>query len=179
MSAAPPVAVQTLLDKMALQELVNSYCRACDRRDYDLLRDLYAADGYDDHGAYFSGTAHDYIAWLPSILDTWESTMHCVLNCVFKVDGDRAEGEIYKVAYHRAKPPDPFEYLSGGRYFDRYVRQDGVWRFAHRKLVQDFQSKIPASAGTNVPWPEGTAVGLPGAQDQIYSFLSLFRRGLR
>ena len=181
-----PAAMQNLLDmlqelqdKTALQELVYSYCRASDRRDYALMRDLYAEDGYDDHGVFFSGPARDYIAWLPSILDTWECTMHCVMNCMFKVDGDRAEGEIYKMAYHRAKPPDPFEYLSGGRYFDRYVRQDGVWRFAHRKLVQDFQTRIPAGAGTHVPYPEGTAVGLPGAQDSLYSFLTLFRRGQR
>ena len=174
-----PAAVQELLDKQALHELVNAYCRASDRRDYVLMRSLYTKDGTDDHGIFFNGTADAYVAWLPSILDTWESTLHCVFNCLFKVDGDRAEGEIYKVAYHRAKPPDPFEYYSGGRYLDRYLREDGVWRFQHRKLVQDFQSKIPADAGTNVPYPEGTAVGLPGTNDQLYSFLRMFKRGMR
>ncbi len=171
--------LRELLDKQALHELVNTYCRASDRRDYDLLRSLYTDDAIDDHGVYFCGPAGAYIDWLPSMLDVWDSTLHCVFNTLFRVDGDRAEGEIYKVAYHRAKPPDAFEYLSGGRFLDRYRRVDGRWRFAHRKLVQDFQSKIPADAGTNVPWPEGTAIGQPGAQDLLYTHLQLFKRGNR
>jgi hypothetical protein len=42
--------LQTLIDKQALHELVLRYCRACDRRDFALLRSLYHDEAIDDHG---------------------------------------------------------------------------------------------------------------------------------
>ena len=56
--------LQELIDKQALQELVLSYCRACDRRDFVLLRTLYHDDAVDEHGAMFCGSADEYVAWL-------------------------------------------------------------------------------------------------------------------
>ena len=44
--------LQTLLDKQALAELVYGYCRACDRRDFALVRTLYHDDAIDDHGSH-------------------------------------------------------------------------------------------------------------------------------
>ena len=44
--------LQTLIDKQALAELVHSYCRACDRRDFALVRTLYHDDAIDDHGSH-------------------------------------------------------------------------------------------------------------------------------
>ncbi len=60
--------LQMLIDKQALSELVHSYCRACDRRDFALLRSLYHDDAIDDHGTMFRGTADEYLAWLPGVM---------------------------------------------------------------------------------------------------------------
>ena len=172
-------ALQLLHDKMALQELVLTYCRAADRRDYALLRSLYTADAIDDHGEYFCGPAGAYVDWLPTVLETWESTLHCVMNSLFKVDGDRAEGEIYKVAYHRSRPPDQYEVTSGGRFLDRYERHDGVWKFSYRRIVQDFKFKAAMPVVGGAPAAQGGDMGVPGAGDLLYSHLSMFRRGMR
>ena len=61
-------ALQTLIDKQALHELVLRYCRACDRRDFVLLRSLYHDDAIDDHGAMFCGSADEFLVWLPPLL---------------------------------------------------------------------------------------------------------------
>ena len=59
--------VQKLLDREAIKELVNLYCRAADRHDHELMRSLYHEDAIDDHGSFFKGLAMDFIDKLPEI----------------------------------------------------------------------------------------------------------------
>jgi hypothetical protein len=160
-------------DRLALQELVYDYARAVDRRDFALLKSLYEEDAIDDHGVWFCGRASDFIEELERLLPTWECTMHCVTNSVFRIDGDRAEGEIYKIAYHRSLEPNQYEMVSGGRFLDRYRKRDGKWRFAHRMLVNDFEMQSPCAP------PPDAHRRAPGAADPSYAFFTLFARGAR
>ena len=128
---------QTLLDQVALRDLVMRYCRGVDRRDFALLRSLYHDDAIDDHGAMFSGGPDDFVAWLPAAMAPWELTIHAVTNSLFVIEADRAEGEHYVRAWHRTYPPRRKEYVVHGRYLDRYERRAGAWKFLHRSLVFD------------------------------------------
>ena len=128
---------QTLLDQVALRDLVMRYCRGVDRRDFALVRSLYHDDAIDDHGAMFSGPPDAFVAWLPTALAPWELTIHAVTNSTFAVAGDRAEGEHYVRAWHRTRPPQRKEYIVLGRYLDRYERRQDEWKFLHRSLVFD------------------------------------------
>ncbi len=56
-----------LLDKEAIRDLVQIYCRAADRHDHELMRSLYHEDAYDDHGSFFKGSAMEFIDMLPEI----------------------------------------------------------------------------------------------------------------
>ena len=53
--------IQEIIDKDAIRELVNIYCRAADRHDNDLMRSLYHEDAFDDHGSFFKGKAMEFI----------------------------------------------------------------------------------------------------------------------
>ena len=128
---------RTLLDQMAIRDLVMRYCRGCDRRDFTLVRALYHDDAIDDHGSMFKGNPDDFVAWLPQAMAPWELTIHSISNSLFAVDGDYAEGEHHARAYHRTHPPERKEYIVHGRYLDKYARRDGVWKFLHRSLVFD------------------------------------------
>ena len=170
--------LSVMLDKLTLHELVLTYCRAVDRRDYALLETLYHPDAIDDHGGMFCGSAAAYIAWLPTIQAHFETMRHDITNALFAVDGNDANGELYTVAYHRTPPgPKAREIIIGGRYLDRYQKRDGVWRFLHRSLVFDWKETRPLPAVMDPDISDGVAPGRPDENDPSYERLPLFRRG--
>ena len=132
---AQPMSPEAALERVALQHLVYAYCHATDRRDFALLRSLYTDDAIDDHGAFY-GPVDDFIPWFRDSLAVFEATAHNVLNTLFVVDGDLAQGEIRAIAYHRLAGART-EISAGGRYVDRYQKTDGAWRFAYRSFVID------------------------------------------
>lgn len=169
--------LQTLIDKQALAELVLTYCRAIDRRDFPLLRSLYHDDAVDDHGAMFCGSADEYLAWLPPVLAQFENTAHSLSNMLFVVDGAHAQGELYALAYHRTRAPPAREIVIGGRYFDRYERRDAVWKFCRRSLALDWCRVTAVDA---LAYQEFAAAAPPGrddAEDPSYRALPWFTRG--
>ena len=168
---------ETLLDKQALYELVLTYCRACDRRDFALIRSLYHDDAIDDHGSMFRGGPDEYVAWLPKVMSGFAATVHAITNALFVVEGARAEGELYTTAYHRTHPPNAREIIIGGRYLDRYERRGGVWKFLHRSLAQDYCRVQGVDADAYREFAAGAPPGRPDAQDPSYLELSWFARG--
>ncbi|WP_226016570.1 nuclear transport factor 2 family protein [Novosphingobium sp. FKTRR1] len=163
-----------IADQFALQQLVQAYCHAIDRRDYVLLRSLYHDDAIDDHGAMFCGGPDAYVAWLPAMMANWAATVHSIGNMLFLIDGDSAEGELQTVAYHRTVATPVREIIAGGRYLDRYRKRDGVWRFWRRSLVLDWFEDRALARGEGPSIDDGVEMGEPGAQDAVYSRLPMF-----
>ncbi len=166
-------AIQAVIDKAALHELVLKYCRGCDRRDFALVRALYHDDAIDDHGNMFSGTADEFVAWLPGMMRGFEATVHSISNALFVVDGDKAEGEIYTHAYHRTHPPDAQEIIIGGRYLDRYERRNGEWKFIHRSLACDWCDVRGVNTKAYEQFAAGAPSGRTDKDDPSYKLLML------
>jgi len=158
-----------------LWRLVNTYSRAVDRRDFTLLRSLYADDALEEHGAMFTGSSDDYVAWVAGALANWSATAHYVTNALFEVKGDYAEGEIYKVSYHRTLDGDD-EIITGSRSLDRFVRRDGEWRFLGRCVTLDWAQKRPVNRAAYESFAAASPPGRPGADDLSYRRLELFAR---
>ena len=171
--------LQALLDKQEILELVHAYCNAADRHDHDKMRSLYHEDAIDEHGVFFRGRAMDFIDKLPEIQAPMEILHHNVTTVNIALDGDRAEGEVYILAYHRISTPDgPMDLMIGGRYFDKYERRNGRWKFAHRSVVADWASTaLPSVVDMGHPLLEGAYIGKPGPVDPSYGFFSLLKRG--
>ena len=170
-------ALQTLIDKDAIRDLVLSYSRAIDRQDVELLADLYTDDATDSHGDSFDGSAADYCKFIAGSLPYMPYSGHHVCNHLISVDGDAADGEVYALAFHLI--PDlkgdgePQEDFMAVRYIDNYRRcADGKWRFSRRVVTYDFQLRRPFTGG-----------GLfgQGANDPSYTVCTqpAFRRGAR
>lgn len=173
--------LQELLDKQEITELVYAYCTASDRRDLDKLRQLYHADATDDHGGFFKGLASEFIDQLPAIQAPMEILHHNVTNINLAIDGAYAEGEIYVLAFHRiTTDTEPMDLLIGGRYFDRYEKRDGLWKYSDRAVVADWAMvNNPSKVQLDHPLVKGSHIGKPGEQDPSYDFFKLFKWGQR
>ena len=170
-----------LLDKQALLELVHAYCNAADRHDQEKMRALYHADAIDEHGPFSQGLAQDFIDKLPQIQAPMQILHHNVTTVNFKLAGDYAEGEIYVLAFHQVREGERvYDLLIGGRYFDKYAKRDGAWKFLHRAVVADWANvHEPSIVDLNHPLLAGAHIGKPGVDDPSYRFFSLLRRGER
>lgn len=160
----------------ALRRLVTAYSRAVDRRDFALLRSLYHDDAHEEHGEMFVGGPDAYMTFVEKALSNYAATAHYVVNTSFEIDGDRAEGEVYKINYHRTHGPDAHEVITGSRSLDRYRRDDGEWRFLGRSITLDWSTKRSVDADAYADFAAGSPPGRPGADDLSYEVLKLFGR---
>jgi hypothetical protein len=168
----------TVADKLALQELCAKYSRAVDRRDFELLRSLYHPDSTDEHGGMFAGAGGDFVDYVSRTVIQFESTSHYILNMLFAVDGNKAEGEVYKINYHRTKPPERMEIITGSRSHDRYEKRDGVWKFMYRGITLDWARQTPVDDAAYTHFAAGSPPGQPDETDLSYARLSMFMRGV-
>lgn len=174
-----PRSTQDLAELDCLERLVTAYSRSIDRRDFAALRALYHDDACEEHGDMFSGGPDDYVAFVRQALSGYATTVHYVVNTQFELDGERAEGEAYKINYHRTPEPEAREVITGSRSLDRFEKRDGEWRFSGRSVVLDWARTQDADAGAYADFAAGSPHGAPGPEDRSYAVLSLFTRAER
>jgi hypothetical protein len=137
-------AVEALLDKQSIHEVMLRYCRGVDRLDAELIASAYHPDAYDDHcGREFTGeTVGPGIAqWIG---ETMEMTSHQITNHTIVVDGDFAGSEAYYTETHIMREGDRrVKGLVVGRYVDRLERREGAWRIIHRRVLMEGSSELP------------------------------------
>jgi SnoaL-like domain len=139
-------ALQLLIDKDEIRDVMARYCRGVDRADWNLVRSTYHTDAYDDHGDY-KGGIDGFIAFAKSRTGGATQVMHFLGECLIEfASKDIAITETYFFTAHTLGPEaqrqygatgkDGYVQLSHyGRYVDRMERRDGVWRIAHRIVV--------------------------------------------
>ena len=123
------------LDKIEIQELMARYCRACDSKDWKLLRTLFTDDAHLDYSSVngAAGTREEVCDWLEQGLSTVPWTMHYVTNIEIDLDGDRAK--VHVMFYNPMLLPgmDEMSYC-GGYYHHDVVRTREGWK--SRRLVE-------------------------------------------
>jgi len=170
-------ALQTLIDKDAIRELVLLYSRAIDRKDIALLRDLYTEDATDTHGTHFDGPADGYCDFIEKSHPFMTYSGHHACNHLISVEGDEGNGEVYAIALHtipdRNNPGVLLEDFMAVRYIDNYRRcADGKWRFSKRVVTYDIHITRPFDGdGLLGSSPVDPSYGVCGQR--------LFQRGAR
>ncbi|MDX3377175.1 nuclear transport factor 2 family protein [Streptomyces sp. ME02-6991-2A] len=67
-------------------------------------------------------------------------TRHVTTNILIEVDeeNDTAQARSYYMVFQAVPDLLPLQPVGGGGYRDRFVRQDGAWRFARREVTIDY-----------------------------------------
>lgn len=130
-------------DELAIRDLACRYARIVDRRVYDEIPQVFMPD-CELAGVGFRMKGHAELDAGLRKIEMYSATQHCVQNQATRLDGDRASGEFYCVAYHiHERDGVPYKLDMGIRYEDRYVRTAEGWRIAQRTLVLIWQQDLP------------------------------------
>lgn len=133
------------LDREEIRDLSRRYMRGLDRLDLDLLASVFDDDATVDYG-FFRGSARDFVDFARSALKDHLANHHLIGQMLVVVNGDDAVGEIYFQAFHRiVEDGGEKDLFISGRYVDRYVKRDGIWKIAFRSEVNDWARTDPAA----------------------------------
>ena len=141
-------AIDELLTRTALRQLVERYAQAADTRNYEAFRELFVSEGaiHIHHGnpaetrPEYSLESLEVIVKAMSGLEEYEKTQHHVTNHLVTLDGERATGQTYCTAHHiYRKDGAPWNLTMAIRYSDRYVCEKGRWWFEERRLGVDWE----------------------------------------
>lgn len=143
-------ALAKMLAKDEIRDLVLFYARAVDRRDHELLSDLYTDDAYEDHFTDYRGPTKGFLEMSKEHMPHMGWYSHYICNHLIEVDGDEAEGEVYAQSYfvHDGDYGTKIEEMRCLRYLDKYRRcADGKWRFTYRHVIAEMRNKWPVLMG--------------------------------
>ena len=140
--------VQWLMDRTTISELLCSFARALDTRDYQAYVDNYADGGVLElpdpvkPGATIVLRKEQMLEAVPKSLWRYRATHHLSANHQIHVDGDRANSVSYLQAVHvRDVPTD--HWSAGGWYECDYLRTSQGWKFTRVRLSAVWMSGTP------------------------------------
>ena len=133
-------------DRLALRELFDAYAHCADRRDADGQKALFTEDTV--FAVYMNGEGSEatYVlngreALTPVFedLNRYDATTHFNGQSTVTLAGDSATGESYTIAHHLYTEEGTRKIMIAAlRYLDSFVKIDGSWYFAERKLILDW-----------------------------------------
>jgi hypothetical protein len=137
-------------DRLDLQELAFAYAAALDERDGEAFAGLFTPNAHlgvydpDSEKPLLGYDGHDEIRQAIALLDPYDETLHVMTNHRVALDGENATGTVYCLAHHiSVRDGTRCNLVMTIRYYDRYRRVDGAWRFAHRKIVRFWNELRP------------------------------------
>ena len=146
------VAPTEQADRLAIRELVDAYAHCADRRDAQGQKALFTEDTHfvvfmDGQGSEPSQVLDGREALTPvfDALNNYQATMHFNGQSTITLDGQRATGESYCIAHHLFTDGGERKLMVAHiRYDDTFVKADGAWLFAERKLYVDWTETRPS-----------------------------------
>ena len=134
-------------DRLAIRELVEAYAHCADRRDAKGQMALFTEDTH--FVVYMSAKdptpsqelhSREALAPVFADLNQYDATTHFVgQSTIFTLTADRATGEAYCLAHHVTIDNGKRRLMVASlRYLDTFVKIDGAWLFAERKLYVDW-----------------------------------------
>ena len=134
-------------DRLAIRELIEAYAHCADRRDAKGQMSLFTADTHfvvymnaKDLKPSQELNSREALAPVFADLNQYAATMHFVgQSTIFTLTDDRSTGEAYCLAHHLTVDGGKRRLMVAAlRYYDTFVKMDGSWLFAERRLYVDW-----------------------------------------
>jgi hypothetical protein len=147
MSKHVTISPSEAADRLAIRELIEAYAHCADRRDAKGQMALFTPDTHfvvymNAKDPMPSQELHSRAALAPVFddLNKYAATMHFVgQSTVLTLAGDRGAGEAYCLAHHLTVDGEKRRLMIAAlRYYDMFVKMDGEWLFAERRLYVDW-----------------------------------------
>jgi ketosteroid isomerase-like protein len=134
-------------DRLAIRELVEAYAHCADRRDAKGQMSLFTADTHfvvfmdaKDPKPTWELRSREALAPIFADLNKYDATTHFVgQSTILSLTDDQAIGEAYCLAHHVTVAEGKRRLMIASlRYLDAFVKHDGGWLFAERRLYVDW-----------------------------------------
>jgi len=146
-----PAAVQELLEKEAIRELLSRCFRGSDRENAELAESCHPPDGNINLGIY-DGPARDFFQGTAAFRAPMLAVIHHIGQSRIEVEGDSAVGETYVIAtYVLPGEGEPQTTMLMARYLDKFEKRDGEWKIADRLVAFDAQLNVEGGVPTMAP----------------------------
>lgn len=135
------LALETLIRRAEISDVVNRYATGIDRRDWALYRSCFADEIDLDFTSWSGGepsriAADQWVAGVRDGLSGFDATHHVSSNHVVDVDGNEGRCVSYMVAYHvLATAMGENIFTLGGYYTNRLRKTSGLWKIHACKLT--------------------------------------------
>jgi SnoaL-like domain len=146
----PTELIGEVADRLAIRGLVDEWSHCADRRKPREQAALFVADGTvvvyrgdpETTAPVQQLRGRAELAEAFAALETYEVTTHLNGQTVITLDGERATAESYCLASQvRAEDGPTTLTVKAIRYLDTFVRHEGQWLFAERRIVTDWADK--------------------------------------
>ncbi len=167
--AANEHAIQTLIDKAEIRDVLSRYCRGLDRMDKEMAYGVWHPGATAFYDGIYEGTGRGFIDWVWQAHAAMERHSHQITNVLIEVHGDRAICESYVTVCLWTLPDElgrQKELVGRGRYLDRFSKKHGRWAIEHRTHLLDMSSEYDLD---RAPVSEGAA---RDATDLSFEFFS-------
>jgi hypothetical protein len=141
-------------DRLAIRELIDAYAHCADRRDAKGQMSLFTADTHfvvymnaKDPTPSLEFHSREALAPVFAELNKYDATTHFVgQSTIFTLSDNRATGETYCLAHHVTVDEKKRRLMIASlRYLDTFVKVNGAWLFAERRLYVDWADERPLS----------------------------------
>ena len=144
-------------DYFAIQNLIYSYCDRIDRGDFAGIGKLFAhadihvpALAEPVRGAAAVEAMYTQFTRIYPATGT-PLTRHVTSNVMIEPDGEAAARARSYVLVHQATEALPLQPVIAGRYYDRFIRVAGEWRFSERRMEMDLFGDLSAHMLQPIP----------------------------
>ncbi len=144
------ISEQEAADRLSIRELIEAYAHCADRRDAEGQASLFTEDTHfvvfmnaKDPTPSMDLHSREALAPVFADLNQYAATMHFLgQTTILTLSSDRGTGETYCMPHHLMIDGKSRRLMIAAlRYTDTFVKMNGAWLFAERKLYVDWMEQ--------------------------------------